>query len=288
MFEIREEIDFEFLKKHVRESLEEDIGSGDLTTTFTVGPGDSGRGRFVSRETGIIAGLGLLKIVYDLLAEKASARIDYSWKTADGKKIEAGQVIAEVEGPLAILLTGERVALNYLQQLSGVASATGRLVDIAANYDVKIYDTRKTVPHLRLLQKYAVRCGGGCNHRLRLDKAVMIKDNHKQAAGGLTCALQKVDFDAVDEVVVEIHSPAEIDEAVNFDIDVLMLDNIKPDRIKDICKSIPGDLSVELSGGITDSNLEEVCKTGIERVSVGSITHSFHSLDISFGLIDNG
>jgi nicotinate-nucleotide pyrophosphorylase (carboxylating) len=288
MLKIYDAIAPEILEKHVRTSLSEDIGEGDMTTSLTVDPAVRGAGRFISRQQGIVCGLELLKIVYKCLSEKKAADFNFLWEKSDGDIVNKEEEILQVEGPLDILLTGERVALNYLQQLSGVASATRRLVDIADFYNVRVYDTRKTVPHLRKLQKYAVRCGGGYNHRMRLDKGVMIKDNHKQAAGGLKAALEKIDFSEDKEIVVEIHSPEEIETALNFDIDVLMLDNMTPERIEKIINHMPEEIEVEISGGINELNLEDYCKTGVDRVSAGSITHSFDSLDISFGLINNG
>ena len=288
MTDILREIDEDYLLEHIQTSLKEDIGSGDITTEATVAAQLVGKGSLVSREEGVVAGVGLVGLIYKQLATQfpGEPEFEFSPLKTDGEKIGENELIAEIEGPLNLLLTGERVALNYLQQLSGVATATARLVAIAAPYAVKIYDTRKTVPHLRLLQKYAVCCGGGYNHRISLADAVMIKDNHKLAAGGLKNALEKLNFDG--EIVVEIHDSCELAEIANFDIDVLMLDNMKPEQVKEIIPDLPAGVEIEISGGINEQNIEPYCEAGVDRVSVGSLTHSFKSLDISFGLIQNG
>ncbi len=282
-------MDDKFLREHVRASLLEDIGGGDITSRLTVDDHLTGRAAAVSREEGVFAGSSIVETVYSVLSAIDESLndhpVDIKWSVSDGDKITAGQKLFEANGNVGLLLTGERVVLNYLQQLSGVATKTFRMVKIAREYGVKIYDTRKTVPHHRILQKYAVSCGQGDNHRLTLADAVMIKDNHKLAAGGLREALRRVEGDL--PLIVEIHSPEELKIVSDFDIDVVMLDNMFPETVKKIVSRVPEKMSVEISGGITLDNLREYCETGVDRISVGSLTHSFQSLDISLGLIKN-
>lgn len=228
----------------------------------------------------------------ELAFREAPSRVEephwrFDWTVRDGEPLPGDGRLAEITGPLDGILTGERVALNYLGQLSGTAAAIRRLVDVADPHGVDVYDTRKTTPHLRRLQKYAVRCGGGRNHRLTLGDAVMIKDNHKRAAGGAVPLLERLEGDPT--VVVEIHDPDELEEAglldgsdpAIFDIDVIMLDNVAATDLEDYLAEIPESVSVEVSGGLGPENLEGYCRAGVDRVSVGSPTHSFSSLDVS-------
>lgn len=279
----------QFLEEHVQVSLMEDIGEGDVTTDNIIGPGEEGRARVIAKENGILAGRRLFDLTFDGISNIKRNRPDgpdVEWNVEDTDRVKTGDVVAEVEGALDLLLTGERVALNYLQQLSGIASMTARFVSIAQPHGVDVYDTRKTVPHMRRLHKYAVRCGGGKNHRLSLSESVMIKDNHKAEAGGLGAALAKIDRDV--PVVVEIHDPEELSDIGDFDIDVIMLDNFEPNEINDVLGRVPSNVALEVSGGITIDNLESYCETGIDRVSVGRLTHSYDSLDFSVELIANG
>lgn len=274
-----------YLREHVEASLDEDIGEGDVTTRTVVDPNRRGQGRFRVKDEGILAGVPLVEAVFDRLAERMGeeGRTETVWRIRDGERVEPSQVVGTIEGPARLLLTGERVALNYLQQMSGVATATDRFVQIAREHGVEVYDTRKTVPHHRRLQKYAVRCGGGRNHRLDLSEAVMIKDNHKMLSGGLLAALEQCDRTV--PIVVEIHDPSELEALGGFDIDVIMLDNMRPNTVQELMNRVPDGVPVEVSGGIYLSNLAEYCQTGVDRVSVGALTHSSPSLDISFELI---
>ncbi len=277
----------DYLKKHIRQSLAEDLAGGDLTTELTLTENPVVHGQLKSRESGILAGRVLSEKVFHLVDQYVSGpgSIQIEWAVEDGEQVSGGATLAFLRGPVKQLLAAERVALNYLQQLSGVATLTGRFVEHAAPYGTKIYDTRKTIPHFRKLQKYAVRCGGGYNHRKDLSEAVIIKDNHKEAVGNLKEALARVETEK--EVVVEIHKRSELELLNNFDIDVLMLDNMKAGEIEEILPELPSELPVEASGGINLSNVEVYASTGISRLSVGSLTHSFDSLDISLELVLN-
>lgn len=279
----------DFLVEHLLVSLVEDLGDGDVTTTSVVDETQSARANIRAKETGVLAGRKLAGLTFELLHREfmqKQSNLEIEWKYPDGKKVNPGKVVAEIEGDVETILTGERVALNYLQQLSGVASLTHRFVEIADPYDVKIYDTRKTSPHHRNIQKYAVRCGGGNNHRVNLSEAVMIKDNHKELAGGLRPALQSLETDV--PVVVEIHDETELEVLEDFDIDVIMLDNFDTSEVKQLVPRLPEGPEVEVSGGIDLNTVESYCQAGIDRVSVGALTHSPRSMDLSLELILDG
>ncbi len=247
--------------------------------------------RLVAREAGVLAGRRAAELAF----REAPSRLEapawsLDWSVSDGDCLSPGGPLAEIRGPLDGILTGERVALNYLQQLSGTATAVRRLVDLAQPHGVDVYDTRKTTPHLRRLQKYAVRCGGGHNHRFTLDEVVMIKDNHKRAGGGVVPLLERLDGER--PVVVEIHDPDELEEPglldgpdpAIFDIDVVMLDNVAARDLVEYLAALPDSVRTEASGGIGPDNIEEYCRAGVDRVSVGSPTHSYRSLDLSLRL----
>jgi nicotinate-nucleotide pyrophosphorylase (carboxylating) len=278
-----------FLAEHVLVSLVEDIGDGDVTTDSIVDEQETARGRLRAKQEGVLSGRRLLDVTYQVLAEALQTGIEapeVTWAARDGDRVEPGDVLAEFEGPYSLLLSGERVALNYCQQLSGIATTTRQYVDVASQYDTRVYDTRKTVPHMRKLHKYAVRCGGGYNHRETLADAVMVKDNHKRSAGGLAEALERVDDSR--PLVVEIHETSELDELGNFDIDVIMLDNFSASELDEFLDRVPDRCDVEVSGGITLDTLEAYCQRDIDRVSVGALTHSYDSLDLSIELIHDG
>lgn len=278
------------LRSHLRRSLGEDSVFEDVTTRALPRPHRPVNAAFLSREPGVLAARTMVDLTFEMLAEAPEFPDEVPsvhWQVEDGDSVEAGETLARIEGPASTVLSGERIALNYLQQLSGVASLTHRLVQAASPHGVDVYDTRKTVPHLRRLQKYAVRCGGGKNHRMNLSEAVMVKDNHKALAGGLKPYLDDLETDR--PVIVEIHDETELetvtsglaDGCYNFDIEVLMLDNFSPEMIQRASDRLPESVQTEVSGGIGAENILEYCKAGPDRVSVGALTHSFDSLDIS-------
>lgn len=278
--------------EHLLRSLREDAVNRDITTEGLPDPDQIVEAQVESRDKGVLVGVGLFERIFALLPD-LSSRFTGEVPTVqrfyqDGDEVQLDQTILELTGPAQSILAGERVALNYLQQLSGVATATRQLTDLADPHDVEVCDTRKTVPHFRPLQKYAVRQGGGINHRMDLSEAVMIKDNHKNLAGGLRNYLEVLETDR--PVIVEIHDVNELPVledfrySEDFDIHIVMLDNFEPSDLKTVTLNLPEEWAAEVSGGINMENIEAYCSTGIDRVSVGAVTHSFDSLDLSLSI----
>jgi len=261
------------LSQIVERALEEDIGSGDVTTNLCVPPDRTASGRFLVREPITVAGVELLPIMYD----------DIEIKAASGSRLEAGQQIATVRGTARTLLTRERVALNFLQHLSGIATQARKYVDAVAGTGCRILDTRKTTPGLRELEKMAVRAGGATNHRLGLFDAVLIKNNHITAAGGVRAALGAT-RNANVPVQIEVRTRAELEEALNCGAKKLLLDNLSPADAKEWIRYITGRATVELSGGITLDTVRAYAEAGPDFISVGAITHSARAVDIHFQL----
>jgi nicotinate-nucleotide pyrophosphorylase (carboxylating) len=266
----------------VRRALAEDIGVGDITTQSIIAPKTKASGVFLARRVCVLAGLDVTKAVL-LEVDKS---IEFEAFKKDGDLCEADDTIARVQGPAASLLTAERTALNFLQHLSGIATMTRRYVD-AVNGPVTVLDTRKTVPNLRALAKYAVRCGGGANHRFGLFDGVLIKDNHVRLAGGVGEALKKVRKAGVKvPIEVEVESLEEVDQAIEGKADVIMLDNMDDAMVREAVARIQGCARVELSGGITIERMHTLASLGADCVSVGAITHSAPAADISFEIGD--
>jgi nicotinate-nucleotide pyrophosphorylase (carboxylating) len=259
----------------VRLALEEDIGSGDVTTLACVPESQKARGRFLAREPLVVAGLDLLAEIYDLRGG-VDELILYK---RDGDQCAQGEKIAAVSGPARTLLECERVALNFLQRLSGVATAARRYADAVAGTKCRVLDTRKTTPGLRLLEKSAAVAGGVVNHRAGLFDAVLIKNNHIAAAGGVRNAIERARA-----MEVEIHSREELREALEAGAGWLLLDNLTPEEAARWIREIDGRAQVELSGGITLDNVRAYAATGADFVSSGAITHSARAMDISFRL----
>jgi len=260
-------------------ALAEDLGSGDITTDHIFSFEQTGAARIVSRQPGIIAGLPLATAVFQKLDPDLNCR----QLIADGEAVDAGTILAEISGRIRPMLSGERTALNFLQQLSAIATKTAAFVNKVAPYKVKIIDTRKTIPGLRALSKYAVRMGGGFNHRFGLYDAAMIKDNHIQAAGSIATAvlMLKKNLPVTTQIEVEAETLAEVKEALEAGADIIMLDNMDPDRIREAVRLVEGKTLLEASGGITLASVEEIAKTGVDLISVGELTHSIKALDIS-------
>ncbi len=265
----------------VEAALREDLGEGDITTMATVAKSKEGRCRIVAKEDLVLAGSFLARMVFSSL----DGRLKYRALAEDGTSVRRGRPIAEIRGPLAPMLTGERVALNFLQRLSGIATLTGKFVRKAR--PVKILDTRKTTPGLRVLERYAVRMGGGYNHRAGLHDAILIKDNHISAAGGVREAIRRVYRKYGDSIAIEVEASTlkETREAIAGGADIIMLDNMRPTRIRKALKMINGRAVTEVSGGITLSNIEEFASTGADFISVGALTHSAPAVDISMKVI---
>jgi len=265
-------------------ALAEDIGPGDLTTTAIVKKGQAGAAEFIAKEDMVIAGLFIPEMVFKRLDRKAVFRAGFK----DGDWVKKGRVIATVSGKLAALLTGERVALNFLQRLSGIATRTREFVKRMKDPRVQLLDTRKTTPCLRPLERYAVKAGGGENHRSGLFDAVLIKDNHIKAAGSVAAALEAVGKKHRGRVKVEVEvaSLREAREALEAGgADIIMLDNMDPSEMRKAVKMIGERALVEASGNVSLATIGRISKTGVDFISAGSITHSARAMDISMEVV---
>jgi nicotinate-nucleotide pyrophosphorylase (carboxylating) len=262
----------------VRRALAEDLGWGDVTTSATVPPDVRGRGTLIAKAPCTIAGLDVAFEAFRQLDPVMSATVH----RGDGSECQPGDTIAVVESLAASLLTAERTALNFLQRLSGIATLTRRFVDAAAGR-VLVLDTRKTTPTLRALEKYAVRAGGGTNHRMALDDGILIKDNHIRLAGGVAQALERMRAAGQEmPIEIEVQSLAELDEALAAGATRIMADNFSEDVLAEIVRRARGRAQVEVSGGVTLDRLESIARSGVDFVSVGALTHSALAVDISF------
>ncbi len=263
-------------------AFEEDIGIGDITTDATVPPTQMGVGTLLAKSEGIVAGLPVAERVFAKLDETLTFR----GLVNDGDAVIQGTPIAEVQGSAKTILIGERTALNFLQRLSGIATLTAQFVDAAADYDTKIVDTRKTAAGWRAVQKYAVRVGGGQNHRFGLYDGVLIKDNHIVAAGGIGNAVHRARQAAphTAKIEVEVETLDQVDEALKAGADILLLDNMSPSIMKSVVHEVGGLAVTEASGGITLDKVKTVAATGVDLISVGALTHSAMPMDISLTL----
>lgn len=264
----------------VRRALAEDVGRGDVTTALTISAGTSGSAALVTREDCVVAGVPLIDVVLGEL--HGGGRLRVARRVAEGAAIEAGTVVADVEGDLGPLLTGERLLLNLIQALCGVATLTRRYVDAVAGTGVKILDTRKTVPGLRLLQKYAVRMGGGHNHRFGLDDGVLIKDNHIAACGSVRAAVEHARANApmALRIEVEVDRLEQIGDALAGGADIVLLDNMRPDQIRAARKLVGRRALLEASGGVNLETVREIAEAGPDFISVGRLTHSAPAIDL--------
>jgi len=264
----------------LRRALSEDLGrGGDLTTDSIFSPVDVVSARIVSRADGVVSGIAAAVAVFDLL----DGEIESTSMVVDGEKVGADDVLAELRGSARTVLSGERTALNVLGRMSGVATLTQRYVDAVAGTDARIVCTRKTTPGMRVLEKYAVRCGGGWNHRFALDDAVLIKDNHLAAAGGVRPAIERVrqSVGHTVKVELEVDSLDQLSDALEVGVDAVLLDNMTADELRRAVTMIDGRAVSEASGGITLDNVAEIAATGVDLISVGAITHSAPSMDVS-------
>jgi nicotinate-nucleotide pyrophosphorylase (carboxylating) len=270
----------EKLRALVENALREDLGQGDVTTRLAVPAGLRARGTFLAKQALVVAGLPMAAKVFEVLEPPRE------WRAAveDGAEVTAGTPLAAVGGMAATLLAGERVALNFLQHLSGIATLTRRLKRELAGLRTEVLDTRKTTPGLRDLEKYAVRMGGGRNHRLRLDDGILIKNNHLRLAGGIPAAIEKArrDRPAGLAIEVEITSLAELEDAIRAGADAVLLDNMTPTEVGRCVARAGGHVRVEVSGGISADNIRAYAETGVDYISVGALTHSAPAVDINF------
>ena len=258
--------------------LEEDIGRGDRTTDAVVPEDLPGRARIESREEAVVAGLDVARVCFSSLGEVV-------WKpqVRDGDRVNPGDVVARVEGPMRVLLTAERTALNLLQRLSGIATMTRRYVDAVGTSPTQVVDTRKTTPGLRMLEKYAVRVGGGSNHRAGLDDGILIKDNHIAAVGSVAETVARARAAAPHglKVEVEVQDLDQLDEAISAGAEAILLDNMSPQLVREAVTRAGGKALLEASGGITLETVSEYAETGVDLISVGALTHSVRAIDLS-------
>ena len=275
-------LDFRLIDPLIELAFTEDIGIGDVTTESTVPPSQQGLGIILAKTDGVIAGLPVAQRVF----EKIDSHLEFRLLVADGDYVESMTPIARVEGSAKSILTGERTALNFLQRLSGTATLTSRFVEATAKYNVKIVDTRKTTAGWRTIQKYAVRVGGGHNHRFGLYDGVLIKDNHIVAAGGIAKAIKRARsvVPHTMKIEIEVDSLDQAEEAVAAGADIILLDNMPVNFMKAAVGEIGNDALTEASGGITLDQAEAVAGTGVDLISVGALTHSAMPLDISLDL----
>ena len=266
------------IKKQVEYALREDVGSGDLTAQL-IDAERPATATVLAREPAVLCGTAWFEECFRRLDE----RIRTSWSVKDGDDVAAGQVVCHLAGPARALLTGERCALNFLQTLSGTATVTRSYVDAIRGTRAVIVDTRKTLPGLRLAQKYAVRCGGATNHRIGLFDAVLIKENHIAAAGGIGAVMRRVaeTIPAGVPVQIEVESMAQLEEALACGATMILLDNFTPDAMRDAVRSTAGRAVLEASGGVRLDQVRAIADTGVDRISIGALTKDVRALDLS-------
>lgn len=265
--------------KLIRMALQEDITSEDVSTNAVMRSAVKGTVDLIAKEDGIIAGLDVYARVFQILDEKTE--ISFNFK--DGEAVKKGDLLGTVTGDIRVLLSGERVALNYLQRMSGIATYTKQVSKLLEGSKVTLLDTRKTTPNCRVFEKYAVRIGGGCNHRYNLSDGVLLKDNHIGAAGSVAkaVAMAKEYAPFVRKIEIEVETMEQVKEAVEAGADIIMLDNMTPEMMKEAVELIAGRTQTECSGNITKENIAKILETGVDFVSSGALTHSAPILDIS-------
>jgi nicotinate-nucleotide pyrophosphorylase (carboxylating) len=267
----------------VRAALKEDLGrAGDITSAATIPPDATAEAAIVARKPGVLAGLALAECAFKLLdpSLRFTARLD------DGDELPVGAVVAQIEGNARAILSAERVALNFLGHLSGIATATAGLAARIAHTRARICDTRKTLPGLRAFEKYAVRCGGGVNHRFGLDDAILIKDNHIAVVGGVAEAVRTARAHAghLVKIEVEVDTLEQLAEAIEAAPDVVLLDNMSPDQLREAVKMVDQRMVTEASGGITPDSIAAIAETGVDMISSGWLTHSAPALDLALDM----
>ena len=277
------------LRNLVAAWLAEDIRHGDVTTNSVVPPDVFGRARIESREPCVVAGVAVAGLCFELTAERFDGRVEFKEVVGDGGRLEVGETLARIEGPLAPILTAERTALNLLARLCGVATITSRYVDAVAGMKTQIVDTRKTTPGMRGLQKYAVTVGGGSNHRFGLDDGILIKDNHIVAAGGVTEALARARAHAPHglRIEVEVGTLRELTEALEGGAETILLDNMSPETVAEAVRVNEGRALLEVSGGINLDTVRSYAMTGVDLISVGALTHSAPSIDLALEFLES-
>lgn len=263
----------------IKEALQEDISSEDVTTNAVMKEAVTGEVQLICKQDGVVAGLDVFRRVFEILDE--NVKIDFYCK--DGDEVKKGELMGVVTGDIRALLSGERVALNYLQRMSGIATYTHSVAKLLEGTKTKLLDTRKTTPNMRIFEKYAVRVGGGYNHRYNLSDGVLLKDNHIGAAGSVTKAVQMAKEYApfVRKIEVEVENLDMVREAVDAGADIIMLDNMSPEDMKEAIRIIDGRAETECSGNVTKENIDRLTSLGVDYISSGALTHSAPVLDIS-------
>ena len=263
-------------------ALGEDVGKGDVTTLATVPEGKEGKAVIIAKAYGIVCGLPIAAEAF----RNVDAAIRLTHLASDGEPVAPGDVVAALSGPLRGILTAERTALNFLTHLSGIATLTARFVDVVAPYRAVILDTRKTTPGWRILEKYAVRCGGGRNHRMGLYDMVLIKDNHIAACGSLAEAVRRVRAAGISlPIEVEVRTLAELEEALSLGVDRILLDNMDIPTLRKAIARAKGKVELEASGGVGLENAAEIAACGVDYISIGALTHSAPALDFSLEIL---
>ncbi len=275
-------LDALYITDTIMNALKEDMPLGDITTDNIIGEDSVTRATFLAKQDAVIAGLIVAKQVFSILDKD----VEFTTFIKDGDTVKKGDIIAEVKGSTRALLKAERTALNFMQRLSAIATITNKYVKLVEGTGVKVTDTRKTTPGLRLLEKYAVSCGGGSNHRFSLSDGVLIKDNHIAAAGGIKNAVEAVRKSIPHTVKIEVETESleEVQEALDCGADIIMLDNMTNDQMMEAVKLINKRALVEASGNVSEETIVGIAKTGVDIISVGKLTHSANSVDISMNI----
>ena len=267
----------------IKTALLEDINYVDITTDYLIPEDQENEAKFLAKADGVLCGIEVALRVFTLIQPD----FQYEVFIHDGEEVKKGDIIAKIKGKTRTILKGERTALNLLQHMSGISSMTNRIVKIVEGTNASIDDTRKTLPGMRPLQKYAVTVGGGKNHRFNLSDAAMLKDNHVDAGGGITNAVTKLrtKLGHMAKVELEVRTLDELREALSVDVDVIMLDNMDNDTMREAVKIADGKALLEASGGITEETIRDVAETGVDIISIGALTHSVKAFDISLKII---
>lgn len=263
----------------IRQALQEDITSEDITTNAVMREAKQGEVQLLCKEDGVIAGLAVFARVFTLL----DPGTETEFYVQDGETVQKGQLLGVIRGDIRVLLSGERTALNYLQRMSGIATYTRQIADLLKDSKTKLLDTRKTTPNMRIFEKYAVKVGGGYNHRYNLSDGILLKDNHIAAAGGVKEAIQMAKAYApfVRKIEIEVETLDMVQEAVDAGADIIMLDNMTPENMKAAVELIDGRAETECSGNVTRENIERLISIGVDYISSGALTHSSPILDLS-------
>jgi len=277
-----ERIDWSAVDRMIDIALEEDLGDGDITTLSTVRPGIVGIGQVTAKQPCVAAGLFLVERIYQRIDPEVSVTV----LIEEGRKVSSGTVLCRLDGPVRSLLMGERTVLNFLQRICGTATFAARFVRAVRKTSARIYDTRKTTPGLRTLEKYAVRAAGGCNHRMGLYDAVLIKENHVAAAGSVDRAIKKVRRAHKGlPIEVEVRNFEELVLAVEYGADIVLLDNMNAGQIRKAASLVGDRVELEVSGGVNLRSARRIAETGVSRISVGALTHSAPAVDLSMMII---